>query len=315
MQEYLELAAKESTAKEQDPRVVICLEQIIVGRLNYVFDQALQYTRKLISIRGSAKDWSLQAFILGESKQFEEALTNSNYALSIESDNDLCWSINAWCLHKLGRYEESINSYDQVINLKPDCPEAWNSRGISFFNLGRYNDAIHNIEKALEINPNALLYVANKAEILLASNHWSEGTAVMKDILNRLQQSNETYPSALKLVIKDLFIQDPSQWQSRIADLISWFEPFPTAVTKGLVSACKKLISPLISDTTATLWHDTWHELTHHLPEYQLPLRLLTTALHYKQKPDDPRVWMELSIEERKILQQALGIDSIESRD
>jgi hypothetical protein len=82
-----------------------------------------------------------------------------------------------------------------------------------------------------------------------------------------------------------------------------------------LVITYKDLISPLISDTTATLWHDTWHELTHHLPEYQLPLRLLTTALHYKQKPDDPRVWMELSIEERKILQQALGINLVESRD
>ncbi|WP_041547904.1 hypothetical protein [Chamaesiphon minutus] len=47
----------------------------------------------------------------------------------------------------------------------------------------------------------------------------------------------------------------------------------------------------------------------------RIPLCLLTTALHYKQKPDDPRVWMELSIEERKILQQALGIDSVASRD
>jgi hypothetical protein len=119
----------------------------------------------------------------------------------------------------------------------------------------------------------------------------------------------------IDLVLNGLLTQDSSQWQTKITDLISWFEPFPTAVTNGLVSACKELTSPLISDTTATLWHDTWRELTHHLPEYQLPLSLLTTALHYKQKPDDPRVWMELSIEERKILQQALGIDSIESRD
>ena len=165
------------------------------------------------------------------------------------------------------------------------------------------------------MEPNNLEALANLSELLLANDHWNQGAEEMKDILNRLQQSNESYPRDIELVLKGLLTQDSSQWQTKITDLINWFEPFPTAVTKGLVSVCKKLISPLISDTAAILWHDTWHELTHHLPEYQLPLRLLTTALHYKQKPDDPRVWMELSIEERKILQQALGIDAVESRD
>jgi DNA-binding transcriptional ArsR family regulator len=122
-------------------------------------------------------------------------------------------------------------------------------------------------------------------------------------------------PGDMEIVLTALLTQDSSQWKPKITDLISWFKPFPINITKGLIRACKKLISPLISDTTATLWHDTWYELTHHLPEYELPLRLLTTALHYKQKPDDPRVWMELSIEERKILQQSLGIDSRESHD
>jgi DNA-binding transcriptional ArsR family regulator len=121
--------------------------------------------------------------------------------------------------------------------------------------------------------------------------------------------------SKIELAINALLTKDLSQWKSIVTNLLDMFNAFPTTVTNGLVSSCKHLISPHISDTTATLWHDTWHELTHHLPEYQLPLRLLTTALHYKQKPDDPRVWMELSIEERKILQQALGLDSIESRD
>jgi DNA-binding transcriptional ArsR family regulator len=122
-------------------------------------------------------------------------------------------------------------------------------------------------------------------------------------------------PGDMEIVLNALLTQDSSQWKPKITDLIGWFEPFPIEIIAALVKVCKKLISPLISDTTATLWHDTWYELTHHLPEYQLPLRLLTTALHYKQKPDDPRVWMELSIEERKILQQALGIDSRESHD
>jgi hypothetical protein len=48
-----------------------------------------------------------------------------------------------------------------------------------------------------------------------------------------------------------------------------------------------------------------------HKPEFELPLRLLNTALHYKQTPKDPRVFLELPTEERKILQQALGIEQL----
>lgn len=36
-------------------------------------------------------------------------------------------------------------------------------------------------------------------------------------------------------------------------------------------------------------------------------LCLFITAPHYKQKPDDPRVWMEISIEERKIFTASFG--------
>lgn len=124
------------------------------------------------------------------------------------------------------------------------------------------------------------------------------------------QDPHQSYAVIFAIALDVLLTQDSSQWKPKIIDLVNFHESLPINVLAALILTCKKLISPLISDTTATLWHNTWHELTHHLPEYQLSLRLLTTALHYKQKPDDPRVWMELSIEERKILKQALGLNS-----
>jgi tetratricopeptide (TPR) repeat protein len=481
MQEYIELTLQESIAKEEDPRIAFCFKKMQESLKLSLFDDASKYIRKLIAIRGSASDWSMQAFTLCESNRFEEAITSCNHALSIDSNIGFIWFLHGWCLSQSGRYEESVISYDRAIKLDPDIyinfyglgislsildrkeeavssfdqaiklkpddfmlwsqrgdllrkldrqeeavysfdqaiklksddpyfwlfrgfslevlknheqtiisfdnamklkadfvdflwelrslsllnlgrfkeslasadkaisfrsdnyetwfrrgvslreleqheeaiasydraiqlksdyHDAWSYRGDSLFNLGCYQEAIDSFEKAIKINPNDLATAIIHSELLLATNRWNEGTEEMKDILNRLQQSNESYHGDIEPVLRGLLTQDSSHWKTRIADLISWFEPFPIAITNGLVSACKKLISPLISDTTAILWHDTWHELTHHLPEYQLPLRLLTTALHYKQKPDDPRVWMELSIEERKILQQALGIES-----
>jgi tetratricopeptide (TPR) repeat protein len=346
---HLELALQESNFSEEDPRVTICLDRMKDCDEQHLFNEALKYAQKLIEIRGSSADWVQQALSQLKLEQTKAALSSCENALALESNNYNAWYLRGCCLGELschqeeiasyikaicyqpdfyqayynlgvalvslGRYEDAISFYDKAITLKPDFPQAWNNRGTSFARLGRYEDALTCVEKAIEIDPTHIYALGSRAELLLANNRWNEGVEAMKDLLSRLQQSNKFYPGDTNLVLNGLLTQDPSQWQTRIIDLINWFEPFPTAVTNGLVSACKELISPLISNTTATLWHDTWHELTHHLLEYQLPLRLLTTALHYKQKPDDPRVWMELSIEERKILQQALGIDSIESRD
>jgi tetratricopeptide (TPR) repeat protein len=316
MQEYLELALQESNTKEQDPRILFCLEQMKCCFDRGLFEDALEHTQKLTALRGSAHDWVCQGIaLIGSGKydrEMQKLLPIVNNALEVESDNAPAWFMKSSCLENLGLYEEAISSYDMLIRLKPDFPDAWNQRGILFAKLGNYKDALTCIEKAIEIDPNHIYALGSHSELLLATNRWNEGLETMKDILNRFQQSNKSYPGNIELVLNGLLHQDSSQWQARITDLINWFEPFPVAVASGLVSACKKMVSPLLSDTTATLWHDTWYELTYHLPEYQLPLRLLSTALHYKQNPGDPRVWMELSIEERKILQQALGIDSIE---
>jgi tetratricopeptide (TPR) repeat protein len=315
MQVYLELALQESNANEQDPRIAIYCEQMEECFDRDLLDEALRYAQKLVAIRGSAEDWIQQVYALGGLRRFKEALVSCKHVLSIKSDDYSAWYVHGLLLNLYNCDEEAILSYDQSLYLKQDKYETWYHRGISLVRSNRYEEAIVSYEQAIQLRPNDLSAASSKAELLLVSNRWNEGSNEMKDILNRLEQLNVSYPGNIDMVLDILLIQDSSQWHSRINDLVNWFASLPITVPKSLIRACKKLISPLISDTTATLWHDTWHELTHHLPEYQLPLRLLTTALHYKQKPDDPRVWMELSIEERKILQQALGIDSIESRD
>jgi tetratricopeptide (TPR) repeat protein len=315
MQKYLELALQERNANEQDPRIAVYWEQMQDCLDRDSYEESLQYTKKIIEIRGSSFDWFKQSIAMAGLNRFKDALMSCNQALTIEPNNDIFWCLNSICLSELGCHEDAIINAEKAIQINPKDAFTWSTHGLCLSLSGFHNDAIASVEKAIQIDPTDSGTMTVQAELLLAANYWNEGAIVVKDLLNLFRKSNQSYPGDVNPVLSGLIAQDSSQWQSRITDLISWFEFSPIVVTNGLVRVCKKLISPLISDTTATLWHDTWHELTHHLPEYQLPLRLLTTALHYKQKPDDPRVWMELSIEERKILQQALGINLVESRD
>jgi tetratricopeptide (TPR) repeat protein len=293
MQVYLDLALQESNTNEQDPRIAVYLEQMQDCFDRCFFDDSLQYAQKLILLRGSAADWIRKAVILNKLDRYQEAIPNFENALIIEPNNNIALEMHYYL-------QRSLNLDTKKISIDKELT----------FNYMKMVDAYKYIVK---LDSSDISSRISLAHLLLATNLWDEGSEAMKDILNIFKKSSASYPSNIEInieiVIERLITQDSSQWKTRITDLISWFEPFPSTIITGLVYSCQEIISPFISDTAATLWHDTWHELTHHLPEYQLPLRLLTTALYYKQKPDDPRVWMELSIEERKILQQALGLD------
>jgi tetratricopeptide (TPR) repeat protein len=301
MQEYLELALQEINPIEQDPRISLYWDRMQNCYNRGLFDEALRYTDKLTTIRGSARDWSWKGAALEKCHRLEEALESADIALSIEPENKVASILRQLCLKHFVFQKASIDLEKLILHTVDTIDEA-------------YQEIMSKSEEFLEIDPGIISKIYDEGSSSAEKN-------ILGNSINLCVAENILTDSVgIEIVLMRILTQNPSKWKPRITNLINWFESFPvdsfsTAIPKSLVETCSTLVSPLVSDTTATLWHDTWYELTHHLPEYQLPLRLLTTALHYKQKPDDPRVWMELSIEERKILQQALGIDSVESRD
>jgi hypothetical protein len=62
----------------------------------------------------------------------------------------------------------------------------------------------------------------------------------------------------------------------------------------------------IISNKAAQTWLETWQELTGDRTEFKIPLRLLNTAVRYKQTKGDRRVLLELAIEERSLLEPLL---------
>ena len=80
-----------------------------------------------------------------------------------------------------------------------------------------------------------------------------------------------------------------------------------TELSTALVRTLKQILAPGISDYTAQQWLGLWQELLGDRPEMQLPFRLMTTAIRYKQYPEGKeRLWLGFGSGERAILDEAL---------
>jgi hypothetical protein len=65
-------------------------------------------------------------------------------------------------------------------------------------------------------------------------------------------------------------------------------------------------MSEMVSDKAAQTWLEVWRELVGDRPEFQIPLRLLNTAVRYRETKGDKRVLLKLPIEERELLKPLL---------
>ncbi len=207
---------------------------------------------------------------------------------------------------------------DQAINHEaitdedphPTYYKAWESRGDDLLDLNRYEEAIACFDQALKINPENKLVKFLRFSVLRTLNSWAENYKALEVLLN--EEKSIDY-EVLEPVVWSLFrtIEDPQQWQPNVVKLVNLLEKrsLLTELGVALVNTIDELVSELISLTKAAAWRDAWKAVVGNKPEFEIPLRLLNTALHYKQTPNDPRVLLKLPAEERKILRQALKIN------
>jgi hypothetical protein len=143
-------------------------------------------------------------------------------------------------------------------------------------------------------------------------NRWDEGIAALDDALNRFAHADEPDTGDTQAIIRNLFksTNDPAIWRSRIKTLIELYDKHQvlSALGQELVRSIPELSSEMVSDKAAQIWLEVWRELTSDYPEFQIPLRLLKTAVSYREKKGDKRVLLELPIEERNFLKPLLGI-------
>jgi tetratricopeptide (TPR) repeat protein len=100
--------------------------------------------------------WSEQCLQLGQNRQYPDALSACEKAISLKPkrDNIELWTTRSNALFQLARYAESLASYNHVVTLVPTNSAAIAYQCASLFQLDRYNDAIDRCEQALQVDGN-----------------------------------------------------------------------------------------------------------------------------------------------------------------
>ncbi|MFP5273933.1 tetratricopeptide repeat protein, partial [Coleofasciculus sp.] len=250
---------------------------------------------------------------LNNLERYQEALVSYDKVIELDPNDATAWVIRGGVLYKLERYEETLVSCDKAIELNPNDAPAWVIRGGVLYKLERYEEALVSCDKAIELGYQGSSVFLNRAIAILGLNRWEEGIAALENAFQRLTLDYEADADDAKLITHILFNSSNNVeiWRSRIKTLIELYHKHQVISTlgQGLVKSVPTLMSEMVSDKAAQTWLEVWRELASDYPEFQIPLRLLDTAVRYKQTKGNKRVLFSLPIEERKLLEPLLGIE------
>lgn len=292
----------------------------------------------------SVEAWHNRGVALGNLERHDEAVASFDKAVELDPNYVQAWKNRGRTLALLGRYNEALASFDKALELNPDDAKAWNGRGGTLGFLGYYNEALVSFDNMIKLDPNnalgwtlkgwVLSYLRrhdealasydraiafgdqsssvffNRAEALLALNRCDEGSAALDEALSRFAHADEPDTGDTETIVRNLFnsTNDVAIWRSRITTLIALYDKHQviSAIGQGLVRSIPALMSEMVSDKAAQTWLEVWRELVSDRPEFQIPLRLLNTAVRYRETKGDKRVLLELPIEERELLKPLL---------
>ncbi len=345
---YLECALNGGGTNKEDPQTQACLDEALGLLYPGRYEEALKIVEHVLELNSlNSRAWWVKSLVLFGLSHLEKAITFVNKSLEIEPDfkgsrilkgailyfmnhyegaitylddkhlkieqgDEKFWTMRGFAFYNLGRYEEAIEVFEKALEIEPNNWDVRLSHGLLLGILGRNEEAIASYDKALEITPDDEWIKTCRSSALAALSGWAENYRMLETFLKDEKPIDLGF---LEKAVQSLFttIPDPQQWQANIIQLVNCLEERSLLPELGaaLVKTTSVLASEFVSLAKAKAWLDAWTEVVGHKPEFELPLRLLNTALHYKQTPEDPRVFLELPTEERKILQQALGIEPI----
>jgi len=277
------------------------------------YDEALESFNKAIAL--NPKDlhpWHIKGLVLVTLERYDEALESFNKAMEFDPNDAQVWNIRGTVLGIFNRYDEALASWDKAIDLDSNNASAWFGRGIVLSRLKRYKEALVSSNQAIELGEQHSYIFFSRAESLLALNQWDEGSTALDNALHRFAHVDKTYTVNTEAIVRNLLdsTHNEAMWRSHIKTLVEIYNKHQVALALGLglVQSIPALMLPMVSDVAARTWLDVWRELVRECPEFQIPLRLLNAVVRYRETKGDPRVLLELPIEERNLLQPLLKI-------
>ncbi|MBN8726025.1 MAG: tetratricopeptide repeat protein [Acidobacteria bacterium] len=320
---YLKQAI-ELTKKEPNPVISICREEYNEYIREENWNKALEIVEEILAILEQEKESEKnkkdaikylisKGIILLNLRQHEEALETFEEATKIDSSNTLAWFYLGVELGVLMQYEKALLAFEKVIEIDPKHAFVWLNKGVMLFDLGQFKKALDSINNgiALASDNKGFLSVSlfEKGKCLLALNQWDEAYIALNEGFLQADSLQKPYIIDITNIIAILFssTKDANTWQDRIKKLVEIFDRHNALsfLDKGLLANIDLLISSTTTLKLVQTWVDLWKGA---VGKEKLPVafRFMDIAIKYYENDKDPRVLLELPIEEREILQEVL---------
>ncbi|MBL8195268.1 MAG: tetratricopeptide repeat protein, partial [Blastocatellia bacterium] len=205
-----------------------------------------------------------------------------------------------------------LEAFEKAIKIYPNYGMALVAKGQIAFKLNKFEEALNAFEQAIALNDKSLLPVSlfEKGKCLLALNQLDEGYICLDNALSGMDTLGKKQvldPTNITILMFS-GIQDANTQESNIQKLIKLFSKHNALdlLEEGLVTSGKYLVSFMIYLKAVQANRDLWKAVVGERDELAIAFRFMNVAIKYYENDKDPRVLLELPIEEREILQEVL---------
>ncbi|WP_309379989.1 tetratricopeptide repeat protein [Cerasicoccus frondis] len=152
------------------------------------------------------------------------------------------------------------------------------------------------------------------ANLEMQRGHWAEAEEHLISGFSKREPAESSYLGPIPQYIGAVLNsgQHADAWAPRLDMLLGVYAEHEavTEFAAGLVDSLAGLRQSSLSPKGLSAWHALWAERAKIHPELELPARLLHTAINYFVEGEDESALLDLPSEERRILAQALGLES-----
>jgi tetratricopeptide (TPR) repeat protein len=308
--------------------------------------EALRLCEKALEIDPkSSRAWLDRGAILQSSGQLEQALASYECAIRLAPEDPFAWISRGTALSELGNLREAAESFtkaatldpagslagmylcaahiemkqygqalaqaDRSLQNAPDDPQIWALRGAALAGLEDHGAALQSLDRAIQLGEESPFVLRRRAEILLAEDRWREGISALDETLDRCDRTEVRAAGDAVAVMQICrrWLQDQAALQLRIRLLLLLYYKHKalSSLAHALVETIPDFVSSATQEAEARRWLTLWRAVAGSREEFRIPLRLLDSAVSYRET-QDVRVLMELPFEERVLLEPLLGI-------
>lgn len=258
--------------------------------------------------------WIGRGNALRSLRRFDEALESFDKAIELNPSSASAWDNKALTFVDCDRYEDSIVAVDKALEISPKDAEVWNFRGAICAKLKRFDEALQSFDQAIELNPDAVHVWLNRSETLAYAGEWKLAFEQLERAFaefSGVQISDVVDAESLtKLILWSTL--NESTWRERVERLVAIFSTknLITVLGSGLLEGLSALNNDILSRNAIRAWRDIWFEAGKNHPELTVALRMFDVGIRCLQSDDPQKTLLDLNIEERRIVAEALGIES-----